>query len=93
MPPLRGFGAAIAILTAVTGGALLCRGAALGRRAKSLGEEPIEGEIGVAASELNPAGEVRVRGAIHRAASQSRVPAGARIVVVEGGAQLLVKPL
>lgn len=85
--------AAAGALLVVTLAALLVRVVAAGRRAKSLRDEPIEGEIGVAATALLPAGLVSVRGSVYQACSAAPVAAGARVVVVAGGTPLRVKPL
>jgi len=80
-------------LLATAAAVLVCRVIWVARRAKSVHNEPIEGEIGAAATQLNPAGWVQVRGSVVRASSLTPVERGARIVVVEGGSTLVVKPL
>lgn len=72
---------------------LLCRIALVSSRLKSLRYEPLDGEIAVAATPLNLEGSVRARGALHRASSLSPVMAGERVIVLQSGCPLLVKPL
>lgn len=58
------------------------------------GPESIIGSVGVALTDLNPEGEVRVEGLVWRARSTSPVKAGARVrVVSREGLTLIVEPV
>ena len=65
------------------------------RRKKVMaGPESIIGSVGVALTDLNPEGEVRVEGLVWRARSTSPVKAGARVrVVSREGLTLIVEPV
>jgi membrane-bound ClpP family serine protease len=85
--------AGFAVLVGGASGAVLWRILTIGQRAKSLRHEPLNGEIGVATSALNPEGWVRLRDALHRASSSAPVAAGARVIVVQSRFPLEVRPL
>jgi membrane-bound ClpP family serine protease len=93
MTPFEVAAIGLALLPAGGIAAILWRVFVIGRRAKSLSNETVEGEIGAAASALNPEGWVRLRNALHHASSTAPVAAGETVIVVQGGSPLQVKPL
>jgi membrane-bound serine protease (ClpP class) len=58
------------------------------------GPESLIGDVGVALTDLNPMGEVRVQGVVWRARSSRFVAAGSTVKVVgREGLTLIVEPL